>query len=76
MALERRANAPPTTTSPIKQHIDGANFEVQVNWLHISHDKRVELLKTPKSINDTLQLVGKAIVEEFTLDEYWLLKCQ
>ena len=48
-----------------QQYIDGATFGEQVNWLHINHDKIVELLQKPKSINDTLQIVGKAIVEEF-----------
>jgi hypothetical protein len=48
-----------------QQYIDSTNFGDQVSFIHINHDKLVELLQKPKPINETLQLVGKGIVEEF-----------
>lgn len=44
--------------------IDNANFGNQVTWEHINHDRLVKILQASKSVNDTLQLTGKAIVED------------
>jgi hypothetical protein len=50
-----------------QQYIDAAALgdHNQVSWFHINHDKLIELLQKPKPVNETLQLVGKAVVEEF-----------
>ncbi|MDM8559817.1 AIPR family protein [Candidatus Parabeggiatoa sp. HSG14] len=48
-----------------QQYIDNTIFGDQVNCTHINHDKLIELLQKPKPINDSLQLIGKGIVEEF-----------
>jgi len=48
-----------------QQYIDSTNFGDQVSCTHINHDKLVELLQKPKPINESLQLVGKGLVEEF-----------
>jgi hypothetical protein len=48
-----------------QQYINAAGFGNQVSWFHINHDHLVESLLQPKSINDKLQLVGEAVIEEF-----------
>jgi hypothetical protein len=48
-----------------QQQIDSTTFGDQVSCIHINHDKLVELLQQPKPINESLQLIGKGIVEEF-----------
>jgi hypothetical protein len=42
-----------------------AGFGDQVTWEHINHDRLVMILQASKPVNDTLQLNGKAIVEDF-----------
>ncbi len=44
--------------------IDRANFGDQVTWEHINHERLVKLLQTAKPVKDTLQLSGRAIVED------------
>ena len=41
------------------------NFGNQITWLHWNHDKIINLLQKPKKVKESLQLVGKAIVEDF-----------
>lgn len=45
--------------------IDRTGFGDQVNWEHVNHDRLVMILQAPKFVTDTLQLTGKAIVEDF-----------
>lgn len=45
--------------------IERAGFGSQVAWEHVNHDRLVMILQAPKSVSDTLQLTGKAIVEDF-----------
>ncbi len=45
--------------------IKRANFGDQVTWEHVNHDRLVTILQSPKHVNDSLQLSGKAIVEDF-----------
>lgn len=42
-----------------------AGFGNQVVWEHVNHDRLVAILQAPKSVSDSLQLTGKAIVEDF-----------
>ncbi len=48
-----------------QQKIDNADFGNQVNWSHWNHDKIINLLKKHKKVQEKLQLVGKAIIEDF-----------
>jgi hypothetical protein len=48
-----------------QQKIDNADFGNQVNWSHWNHDKIINLLQKHKKVQEKLQLVGKAIVEDF-----------
>ncbi|MDD4803228.1 MAG: AIPR family protein [Syntrophomonas sp.] len=45
--------------------IDRANFGGQVAWEHVNHDRLVMILQAPKSVSDSVQLTGKAIVEDY-----------
>ncbi len=47
-----------------QEAIDRAGFGEQVTWEHINHEDLVRILQAPKSVKDTLQLSGKAIVED------------
>ncbi|MGK7933837.1 MAG: AIPR family protein [Microcystaceae cyanobacterium] len=44
--------------------IDRENFGSQVTWEHINHDRLIAIFQSTKSVNKTLQLSGKAIVED------------
>lgn len=44
--------------------IDRANFGDQVNFEHLNHDALVRILQRPKSVDETLKLVGKAAIED------------
>jgi hypothetical protein len=48
-----------------QQKIDNADFGNQVNWSHWNHDKIINLLQKHKKVQEKLQLVGKAIIEDF-----------
>jgi hypothetical protein len=42
------------------------NFaSAQVSWEHVNHERLVQLLKKRAPVNDTLQLKGRAVVEDF-----------
>ena len=47
-----------------QQQIDNTDFGDQVMWEHINHDRLVKILQSPKHVDDSLQLSGKAIVED------------
>ncbi len=47
-----------------QEAIDRAGFGTQVTWEHVNHERLVQILQTSKPVNDTLQLSGKAIVED------------
>jgi AIPR protein len=44
--------------------ITAARFGEQVSWEYINHNQLIALLQTTKSVDDTLQLTGEAIVED------------
>lgn len=48
-----------------QEDIDRAGFGDQVSWEHVNHDRLVMILQSTKKINDTLNLTGKGIVEDF-----------
>ena len=48
-----------------QNEIDRAAFGPQVTWEHFNHEWLVKILQAPKPVNDTLQLTGRAIVEDF-----------
>lgn len=37
----------------------------QVSWVHFNHDKIVAVLQSKKAVDDSIQLQGKAVIEEF-----------
>ena len=39
--------------------------EDQVSWLHYNHDSIVSVLQRKKSVNDSIRLEGKALIENF-----------
>ncbi len=41
------------------------NFGNKIIWLHWNHDKIINLLQKHRKVKESLQLVGKAIVEDF-----------
>lgn len=48
-----------------QNHIDQTGFGDQVSWQYVGPEELLAILQAPKRVNDTLQLSGKAIVEEF-----------
>jgi hypothetical protein len=44
--------------------ITAARFGDQVNWEYVNHDQLIAMLQATKSVDDTLQLTGEAIVED------------
>jgi len=47
-----------------QEAIDRAGFDNQVTWEHVNHDRLVKILQASKPVKDTLQLTGKALVED------------
>lgn len=52
-------------TQDAQEKIDVAGFGKQVAWQHVNHDKLVELSQAQKPVKATINLFGKAVVEEF-----------
>lgn len=44
--------------------IDRIGLQDQVSWEHINHDRLIGMIQSVKPVNETLRLVGKAIVED------------
>ncbi len=44
--------------------IQRANFGDQVTWEHVNHDRLVTIIQSPKRVDDTINLMGKAVVED------------
>ena len=47
-----------------QEAIDRTGFGNQVTWEHVSHERLVNILQAARPVRDTLQLSGKAIVED------------
>jgi hypothetical protein len=47
-----------------QEAITRTKFGDQVTWEHVNHDRLVKILQASKPVKDTLQLSGKAIVED------------
>ena len=47
-----------------QESIDRSGFGSQVVWEHVNHDRLVNIIQSTKPVNDSLQLTGKAIVED------------
>jgi hypothetical protein len=52
-------------TDKAQSKIDLSGFGEQVVWEHVNHDKLVALFRVQKPVKATINLYGKAIVEEF-----------
>jgi hypothetical protein len=48
-----------------EENLKIAAFGDQVTWEHVNHDRLVSILQATKPVNDSLQLSGKAIIEDF-----------
>jgi len=51
-------------TGAAQEAIDRTGFGDQVTWEHVNHDVLINILQRIKPVNETLRLVGKAIVED------------
>ena len=47
-----------------QESIDRSGFGSKVVWEHVNHDRLVNIIQATKPVNDSLQLTGKAIVED------------
>lgn len=47
-----------------QEAIERTGFGEQVMWEHVNHERLVKILQASKPVKDTLQLSGKAIVED------------
>jgi len=47
-----------------QEAIERTGFGDQVTWEHVNHERLVKILQASKPVKDTLQLSGKAIVED------------
>lgn len=46
--------------------IDAAGFAAaQVSWLHLNHEELVKVMQRQKSVDESLQLNGEAVIEDF-----------
>ena len=53
-----------TWKNAAQEAIDQTGFGNQVTWEHVNHERLVTIFQASKPVNDTLQLSGKAIVED------------
>lgn len=52
--------------STAQQLIDAAGFPPQqVIWEHLNHDEIIKVLQNQTSVNDSIKLSGKAVIEDF-----------
>ena len=47
-----------------QEAIDRAGFGNQVAWEHVNHDRLVSIIQATKPVDETLQLTGRAIIED------------
>ncbi|WP_414528524.1 AIPR family protein [Nodularia chucula] len=47
-----------------QEAISRAGFGDQVTWEHVNHERLIKILQASKPVKDTLQLSGKAVVED------------
>jgi hypothetical protein len=57
-----------------EEAITRAAFGDQVTWEHVNHDRLVTVIQSPKQVNDTLQLTGKAVVEDLNFSRVIVAK--
>ena len=54
-----------------QEAIDRTGFGDQVSWEHVNHDRLITVLQASRPVKDTLQLSGKAVVEDMNFS--WVL---
>jgi len=54
-----------------QEAIDRIGFSEQVTWEHVNHDRLITVLQASRPVKDTLQLSGKAVVEDMNFS--WVL---
>jgi hypothetical protein len=47
-----------------QEAIDRTGFGDQVTWEHVNHERLIKILQASRPVKDTLQLSGKAVVED------------
>jgi AIPR protein len=47
-----------------QEAIDRTGFRDQVTWEHVNHERLVKILQSSKPVKDTLQLNGRAVIED------------
>lgn len=47
-----------------QEAIDRSGFGDQVTWEHVNHERLIKILQASRPVKDTLQLSGKAVVED------------
>ncbi|NCR07047.1 MAG: abortive phage resistance protein [Microcystis aeruginosa LG13-11] len=57
-----------------QEAIERAEFGDQVTWEYVNHERLVKILQASKPVKDTLQLSGKAIVEDMEFSRVLLGK--
>lgn len=57
-------NNGPSWNQSGQEAIDRAGFGNQVVWEHVNHDRLVAIIQATKPVDETLQLTGRAIVED------------
>jgi hypothetical protein len=53
-----------TWNAATQEAIERTGFGNQVTWEHVNHDRLVKILQASRPVKDSLQLSGKAIVED------------
>ncbi len=61
-----------TWNKAAQEAIERAAFGEQVTWEHVNHERLVKILQASKPVKDTLQLSGKAIVEDMNFSRVLL----
>ena len=56
--------------------IESSNFPDWINFIHFNHKSIINLSRTRENINDTLNVTGKAIVEDFDYARVMIAKVQ
>lgn len=55
-----------------QEAIDRSGFDNQVSWEHVNHDVLIGVMQRIRSVNETLRLTGKAIVEDMNFSRVCL----
>jgi hypothetical protein len=57
-----------------EEAIKRANFDNQVTWEHVNHDRLITIFQVPRRVDDTLKLIGNAIIEDLNFSRVFVGK--